>query len=56
MCRNRLIQDPFNVPSLKKPANLSRQYAALPKHRFDFHKRGQLFIGVRSSLFVRKKM
>jgi hypothetical protein len=50
----RLIQDPFNVPILKRPANLSRQYAALPKRIFDFHKRGQLFIGVRSSLFVRR--
>jgi hypothetical protein len=40
----RLIQDPFNVPILKRPANLSRQYAALPKCRFDFHKRSQLSI------------
>jgi hypothetical protein len=39
--------DPFNnVDSKKSVASLSRQSAASANRRFEFRKRGQLFLGV----------
>src|SRR4030095_6033412 len=41
----RLIQDPFSdVEFCENFVRLSRQFTPSPNRRFEFHKRGQLFI------------